>query len=72
MDELRIRQCGSWFEYCSGKCTVCPKYQSGPTTDRTLRLDCLTCAYAGRPIYDWPCTVCRPTEYGGTMHCEKE
>lgn len=34
--------------------------------------ECRDCAYSGRPIYKWPCDVCRATKNGRSMYCPEE
>ena len=34
--------------------------------------ECKGCAYIGRPIYKWPCSVCRATKNGRSMYCPEK
>ena len=34
--------------------------------------ECKGCAYIDRPIYEWPCDVCRATKNGRSMYCPEE
>lgn len=34
--------------------------------------ECRDCAYSDRPIYKWPCDVCRATKNGRSMYCPEE
>lgn len=56
MEELKIYPCGSSWNYCSGKCSVCPTALS--ITSASTDTGCSACEYGGRPTYDWPCTAC--------------
>lgn len=33
---------------------------------------CIECAYSDRPIYEYPCDVCRATKNGRSMYCPEE
>lgn len=34
-NDMQIRPCGGWWEYCDGKCTVCGKWHTWTTDSST-------------------------------------